>query len=249
MKHLFPILLAVLLAIEANAQSPDSHGEVILDTPVYRGKTADVPIPPEFHIRNEGGKPTQQDPQGAGLCVPSAAIIAGAYQGVADLGLLKESKLWKTAKQREGGYWPERWIELMDELYPGVPWYSWESPTTEQIEAFTSQGIPVCTTTNTGRLYNYEWIGHWIDTIHLDSEDAIVIDNNNPGKYHAMPRAEYDRRFPGYNPNIPRSQWKGWGFVFLPSERVDQWLLTFVCVVSGGFLIATTRPELSVEDL
>ena len=197
---------------------------MVLTEPVYQGVRANAPIPASQHIRNEGGS------DGSGLCVVASGVIAGAYQGVEDLADLKNSRLWKIAKSREGGYWPERWEKLLNEVYPDATWFSWESPTTEQIEAFNAQGLPVCTTTNTGALYNYDSIHHWVDTIHLDDRFAMLVDNNDPGKYHAMPRAEFDRRFPDGG--------KGWAFVWLVGavEHADVWILVSVIVCVAGVL-------------
>ena len=50
---------------------------------------------------------------------------------------------------------------------------------------------------NTGQMYKYMPIHHMISLAHYSKRDglACVVDNNDPGKYHWMPIAEYDRRW------------------------------------------------------
>jgi hypothetical protein len=191
-KSLFAAAALFCLAPVALGQSPDGRGEVVLDVPVYRGVKADVPIPPELHLRNEGGS------DGAGLCVITSLLINGRYQGIPALADGKASRFWKLAKSRPGGYYPEKLERYLDELretMPGVRWISWEGKVTDLIESYTRRGVPVACTTNTGALYGYQSIHHYITVAHLDADLACLIDNNDPGKYHWMPRAEFDRRF------------------------------------------------------
>lgn len=227
-KHIPAILLAYILFVgPASGQTPDSHGEVVLDKPEWKGVKANAPIPPNLHFKNTGGS------DGAGLCVDTSVTIAGAYLGLEDFWKLGQSSLMVDARKNPGGSWPEKLERELKEHYPNASWYSWESPTTEQVADFSSQGLPVCTTTNTGALYGYDYIYHYIVNIHCDDDIAMIVDSNDPGKYHAMPRAEYDRRAP--NPK------KMWGFVFLANvgqiEHADLWLLSSLCIVCAGLIL------------
>jgi len=48
---------------------------------------------------------------------------------------------------------------------------------------------------NTGALYGYQRINHMISLIHYRTGGtACVVDNNDPGRYHWMPAAEFLRR-------------------------------------------------------
>jgi hypothetical protein len=221
------LLLAALLlaAAPARAQAPDeripdSHGEVAIDEPVYRGVRANAPIPPDLHIKNEGGS------DGAGLCVISSILANGRYQRVPGLEGGKDSTLWKTAKARPGGYYPGKLEALLKEVMPGEKWFSWEGKGTDLVAEYNAKGYPVAATTNTGRLYQYQPIHHMISTAHLDDDWACIVDNNHPKKYHWMPRAEYDRRF------VDGDQ--GWGFVWLRKHRVFSAVLALAATLLGA---------------
>lgn len=232
------LIAAILwLGSPAYAQQPDHRGEVVLTEPVFNGVRANAPIPPEMHFKNTGGS------DGAGLCVDTSMTIAGAYHGIADLWKLTQSALMVDARANPGGSWPEKLERELKDHYPNEQWFMWESPTTEQVEAFNAQGLAVCTTTNTGALYNYDYIYHYIVTIHLDDVFAMIVDSNDPGRYHAMPRAEFDRRAP--NPD------KMWATVWLSGrvEKAESWTLLASVVVCCAALyysdIFNARPELS----
>ena len=185
--------MKLLLLILTLGQVPDSRGEVVTTTPVYRGETASAPIAEKSHIRNEGGS------DGAGLCVYSSVIIAGAYQGVADLDRLKQSQLWRYVKTRPGGSYPEKLARDLNAVYPleqtGERWSQYTGTDTSVIEKLSRAGFPVCSTMDTGALYDYQKIHHMITLAHYRKDGwACVVDNNNPGKFHWMPAQEYDRR-------------------------------------------------------
>ena len=219
-------LYIFLAATTAWAQSPDKHGEVALDQPRYQGTTANAPIPPELHIRNEGGS------DGAGLCVISSILANGMYQGVPGLEGGKRSTLWRDAKSRPGGYYPGKLEDLLKRTMPGEKWFSWEGDGTDLVAAYSAKGFPIGATMNTGALYGYQPIHHMISVIHLDDSWACVVDNNDPGKYHWMPRREYDRRF------VDGKQ--GWGFVWLRDPVAaggDLLILASVLMVAACVLI------------
>lgn len=222
-----PLLLAALcLHAPTQAQSPDGRGEVVTLEPEYQGVRANAPIPPGQHVRNEGGS------DGAGLCVIASILANGEYQRVPGLESGKGSLLWRTAKGRPGGYYPEKLEALIKETLPGEKWFSWEGEGTDLVEEYSRRGYPVAATTNTGALYGYQSIHHMISNAHLDAEWACVVDNNDPGRYHWMPRAEFDRRF--------RDGPKGWGFVWL--RKPDATTLAVLCaaalLAASAFLIA-----------
>jgi hypothetical protein len=223
--------LSALLALVLIAQTASDRSEHVTDTPEYRGVHASAPIPPELHIRNEGGS------DGAGLCVISSILANGAYQGVPGLDRLKDSTLWRTAKSRPGGYYPGKLEALLKQVLPGERWFSWEGPTPELVAEYSKRGYPVAATMNTGELYNWQSIHHMISIAHLDDSWACVVDNNDPGKYHWMTAAEYARRFPDGG--------QGWGFVWLRVPgRGDVALLIPAIILftaSGGVLLIPRR--------
>lgn len=184
--------LALFLARVARAD-PDSHGEDVVATPSYRGERANAPIPSRFHVRNEGGS------DGAGLCVISSITCNGAFQGVKDLLGLKDSPLWRAAKRAPGGYSPDKLRNLLDRL-PGLKdekYASYIGTDTSVLDRWSRRGYPIGATMNTGQLYSYRYIHHMISLIHYRKGGyAIVVDNNDTGRYHVMPAGEFDRRWP-----------------------------------------------------
>jgi len=195
----FRSVLAILILVSGSsagawAQQPDHRGEVITEVPEWRGVKASAPIPSWMHILNEGGS------DGAGLCVIASNVIDGTYQDVPGLNEGKESPVWLLAKKRPGGYYPSKLEALFREAGLQTAWFSAEGSADELlpvIEYYTGQGIPVGVTMNTGRFYQYQTIAHMVSCLHLDANWACIVDNNNPGYYHWMPRDEFARRLTG----------------------------------------------------
>jgi hypothetical protein len=174
------------------AGAPDRRGEEVTAAPRHQGTTASAPIPPELHLRNEGGS------DGAGLCVIASAVINGQYQGVPGIapGRGKESLLWRTAKKRPGGYSPDKLAALLKETMPAEKYASYLDTDPKVLDQLSRRGYPVGATMNTGALYQYRPIHHMVSLIHYRSGGlACVVDNNDPSKYHWMPASEFDRRW------------------------------------------------------
>jgi hypothetical protein len=184
-------VLASLTTSPSLAQEPDRRGEVVLDRPEYRGVVANAPIPPKNHVRNEGGS------DGAGLCVISSVLCNGMYQGVPGLEGGKNSRLWRTAKARPGGYSPDKLAALIDEVLPGEGYASYVGLDTRVLDRLSAKRYPVGITMNTGSLYQYRPIHHMVSLAHFSKRDgtACVVDNNRPGWYSWMPVGECDRRW------------------------------------------------------
>ena len=181
-------LLVVALALVGQ---PDRRGEETTTLPQYKGVTASAPIPPDLHVQNEGGS------NGAGLCVISSVLCNGQYQGVPGLvGEGKGSKLWITAKRRPGGYYPDKLAKLVEETVPGETYASYNDTDPALLDKLSRAGYPIGATMNTGAMYGYRPIHHMISLIHFrQGGTACVVDNNDPGKYHWMPAAEFQRRW------------------------------------------------------
>lgn len=196
---------------------PDDRGEFWAQVE-HDGVTAYCPIPVEMRKKNEGGT------DGAGLCVIASQVTDSNWQQIGEVG----ATLWKTAKQRRGGYWPERLKELMAELAPEIPYQSYEGRDTTWMEHQLQSGIPIGVTYGTGRGYEYQQIAHMVSLVHLDSEWGAVVDNNFPGFVAWMPRAEFDRRF-------VLGIGEGWAFYFdIPAPQPDQ---PFIPSSSGGIVL------------
>ncbi len=79
---------------------------------------------------------------------------------------------------------------------PGEKYASYVGTDRNVLNALTRQGYPVGVTMNTGAFYGYRPIHHMVSLIHYRINGyACVVDNNDPGKFHWMPAAEFDRRW------------------------------------------------------
>jgi hypothetical protein len=178
------------LATTCPGQEPDGRGEVALREPEYRGTRASAPIPPEMHLKNEGGS------DGAGLCVIASILINGRYQEVPGLEGGKGSRLWQTAKARPGGYYPDKLERLLNEVMPGEKWTSYSGQDATVLDTLSRKGLPIGATMKTGAFYEYQPIHHMISLIEYRTGGlACVVDNNDPGVYHWMPATEFARRW------------------------------------------------------
>lgn len=177
--------------------TPDHRGEVWggLTDPVT-GTRAQVRIPLELRQRNSVGIDF------LGLCVIASQTTDGRQQGRA----AEVAELWAAAKQRTGGYSPDKLKRLVAQVCPGMPYLSYEGADTDGLARILARGIPVGVTYSTGKLYGYRHIAHMVSLVHLDARRAAVIDNNKPEVVAWMPRAEFDRRF--------RDRGEGWAFLW-----------------------------------
>lgn len=183
---------------------PDSRGEAWGQF-TYQGKTIQCPVPEAMRQRNtDGSAPGPSD----GLCVVASNVTDGRFQRLQ----AEMTRLWAEAKNRPGGYWPERLKKFVDEVAPGLDYLSYEGDETDWMVEWIDQKVPVAVTMGTGRGYQYQSIAHMVSLVGLWRDMAAIVDNNFPDWVAWMPRAEFDRRFVmgGY----------GWGFLWkkLPDQ-------------------------------
>lgn len=174
------LAFATALSGWAGAQSPPpGRTEVHTDEPFYQGYPAAAPIPPEMHIQNEGGSDR------AGLCVISSILADGMFQGVPGLEGGKNSDLWRTAKSRPGGYYPEKLTGLVDETNPGEGYASLLGKDPRDLDKLSKMGYPIGLTMDTGELYGWSKISHMVSYLLFDWDNDIAchVDNNAPGVY------------------------------------------------------------------
>lgn len=201
--------VAVLVPPSACAQErpADSRGERITADPGAQR----APIPPRYHLRNEGGS------DGAGLCVIASGVASGMAQGIPGLDTPgagtsnapgntgrvadapgKGSALWLAARRAPGGYSPDKLKRLLAQVMPDEPYVSYYGTDTRVLDEWSKAGYPINATMNTGRTYNYQHIAHMVSVPHYEVGGyATVADNNNPGLYSVMPASEFDRRQDG----------------------------------------------------
>jgi hypothetical protein len=209
------------------AQTPDSHGEVVLKSPVYQGARSDNLRDPAKHVQNEGGS------NGAGLCVIASVLANGIDQGVPGLDVPDEnghpghgSKLWQTAKARPGGYSPGKLQALVKELFPETEkWASYYGEDPSILDKLSREGFPIGATMSTGQLYNYRPIHHMISLPYFRTDGwACVVDNNRPGFWSWMPAKEFVKRW--YDSGV------GWAWVWTRKKALAR-----VAGLSGALLL------------
>lgn len=232
------LLALVVLASSATplmAQRPTGNQEVVTEVPELDGVRAQVPIPAEFHLKNEGGS------DGAGLCVITSNTSNGWFQDVPEFADAKGSKVWRLAKSKPGGYYPEKFKDLLDEAGFQTPWLQAEGSAAELVPVirhYLEMGIPVATTIAFSQRYQPGVpdgrIHHMIQTVHLDDSLACVVDNNFPGTYLWMTADEYARR-------LVDGQ-AGWVVVLLWGARATAWAIVAAAAlfVVGGLILAAT---------
>lgn len=220
----------------AFAQAPDRRGEAVSDRPSYRGESANAPIPPAMHIRNEGGS------DGAGLCVISSVTINGHYQGVPGLDAGKGSLLWRTAKARPGGYSPDKLASLVDEVMPDERYASYVGTNPAILDRLSGEGYPVGATMSTGALYGYRPIHHMISLAHYRTGGyACVVDNNDPGKYHWMPADEFARRW--IDGGV------GWAWIWTRKSAAGPALAALLLLTAAAVVLIGSRPTRPAEGV
>jgi hypothetical protein len=231
----------VLSFVSVQTQAQDFRGEIATRSTTYRGTTANAPIPPEFHIRNEGGS------DGAGLCVISSILANGRFQDVPGLERGKDSELWRTAKVRPGGYSPAKLEALVNEVMPDELWASSVGTDPSILAKLSALGYPIGATMNTGSSYYYQPIHHMISLVHYDNEWACVVDNNDPGKYHWMPASEFAKRW--IDGGV------GWAWIWTRAKqvRVGEWVVVLSAALTGLIVWAAIRaprayPEHEADD-
>lgn len=198
-------VLAVLIPSIACAFTPTS-------TPVSpAGGRAIGDLPKSQHMRNTVGS------DGSGLCVFTSAEMLARWQNILSLAGYQE---WM--RRRPGGGWPEKFDQTITAFCreKGVAVPRYVQHTAGDLAflelAFRTGRCPAIT--YAGKDDNYrEAINHMVFCAHLDNEKAAIIDNNRPGFWIWMTRAELKTRWLGSADRFGRLQSTGggWAIVFL----------------------------------
>lgn len=251
MKFAPATFLALVLVAPAAGQAPpprvypepDARGEVVISQPEYQGVRAAAPIPPQLHIRNEGGS------DGAGLCVYASMVIAGAYQQAADLMGLKDSALWRYVKGRPGGSYPEKLIRDVQAVYgDGAKVTNYNGQDDTVMENLTEEKKPFGITFGQGRNYGNARIPHMVTGIHYSRKTgwACIVDNNFPGVYSWMPAVELKRRAM----LLDNSLWVAWWSGSMPhdddadpADGESPWVWVLVALVPALILYLSPKGQ------
>lgn len=196
MRRIAAVLLSFGVAGVAAAGFEPTTGPVSPD-----GKRATVDLPTSQHMKNVGGS------DGLGLCVFTSVQHAERWQSIR---ALEGFRAWM--ERRPGGGWPQKLDQTIaqfcrDKGVP-VPAYIQHTGGDEQFLELALKTDRVVCVTYAGRDDFYRGrIAHMVNLAHLDGERAAIIDNNRPGVWVWMSRAEFLARW--------RDMQGGWAVVFL----------------------------------
>lgn len=150
--------------------------------PTYDGRTIKCNLPISEHLRNKVGTDRY------GLCVWASGDHAARWQYVPELiGLLDYMTKFK------GGGWPERVDEVFKEIAPEVPYLQCTQFDEELFDLALKTGRMPAVTYGFSPRYG-ENIAHMVNAVFSDSKWIVFLDNNFPGNYEWVPRAEALRR-------------------------------------------------------
>lgn len=192
---MYPLAAVAALATAALAIEP-TREPVSPD-----GTRAVVDLPTSQHMRNVGGS------DGAGLCVFTSLQHASYWQNVRELDGFRA---WM--QRRPGGGWPQKvdqmFAQFCREKGVSVPPYIQHTGGDESFLelALKTDRVPCVTYAGRDDFYSGR-IAHMVNLAHLDSQRAAIIDNNRPGNWVWMTRAEFLSRW--------RDMQGGWAIVLL----------------------------------
>ncbi len=196
MRYLAAALLAALCVGVGQAQRFDPT-----PTPDKGGTRAVIDLPASQHMRNVGGS------DGLGLCVFTSLVHSARWQNLTDLAGYRQ---WMQA--RPGGGYPSK-VDATLKAYcrekgVSVPAYIQHTGgDSEFLDLAVKTGrCPAVTYCGPDDFYRGV-VAHMVTLAHLDPNTAAIIDNNRPGVWVWMSRADFLARW--------RGNGGGWAVVFL----------------------------------
>ncbi len=202
--------LAGLLALMTLTAGVGRGGPPRMDTtttPVLDGVRATADLDTSQHHANVGGS------DGAGLCVYTSAWHACVWQDIPELYGFRD---WM--RLRPGGSYPEKFEKTLNQFCAekGVTPPAYIQHTAGDVAflelALKTGRMPCVTYAGYDGFYRDRygrdlWIDHMVNLVHLDADRACIIDNNRPGKWVWMTRADFLTRW--------KARGGGWAVVFL----------------------------------
>lgn len=170
--------------------------------PELDGEQITVDLPAELHLKNVGGS------DGAGLCVFTSGHHAAHWGNVRTL---YDWRKWM--QSQPGGGYPEKVDKMLAQYCreKGVPVPDYVQNTGGDMQflelALRTGRMPCITYAGADGVYYGQTIAHMVNCVHLSPRWFVILDNNYPGKYLWLPRAEGEKRFKGHA--------GGWSYLFL----------------------------------
>lgn len=195
------IILVPVLAFILIGQAPDYRqiaDKAEVDGQIHNGVEIEIDLPIEQHVRNFGAPADK-----LGLCVFASMDMCARWHNVRELVDIIH-------KINKGGGWPEKVDAVFKEFAPNLKYVQYEGTDPAILDKALQDGHPACITYGYGERYQMKTIAHMVLLVHLDKDNAAILDNNFPGTYEWMSRAEFLRRW--IHPTG-----KGWAYVMLTS--------------------------------
>ena len=193
--------------------------------PALGNTRATADLPAAQHKKNVGGS------DGAGLCVYTSAWHAAIWQDARDLFGFRA---WM--QKRPGGSYPDKFDATLAAFCKekGIPLPAYVQHTggdAEFLALALKTGRMVCCTycgVDGPAGYGSEVVAHMVNLVHLDAEQAAILDNNFPGRWLWMGRADFLARWRGVKPD---------GSAFLARDRFGRGV-----PIGGGWAIVLLNP-------
>lgn len=211
-----PLRLILAFSVMCLGFRPDYTAEAeraAVDGAVHEGEEVDVDLPFSEHVRNFGASEDQK-----GLCVFASLTMAARWHHVATLEKLlfwapdANGKMVPHSSITKGGGWPAKVDDILKREAPGLDYVQLETSDVPALSAFIekslSEGRMVCGTYGYGERYQMQTIYHMVCFTKFSAKWGTVLDNNFPGTYEWMSRAELLRR-------CVHPSGKGWVIAFL----------------------------------
>lgn len=171
--------------------------------PVYDTEVIQCDLPTTEHLQNKAGS------NGYGLCVFTSLDIAAKWCNAKALIGFRDFMT-----QYPGGGWPGKVDEFIPKMaqskgLPAPAYIQHEGGDIEFLKLALKTGriVSVTYAGQDGVFYN-QGIDHMVNLVHIGPKYAVILDNNNPGKYLWMSISDFETRW--------KARGGGWAVVLLP---------------------------------
>lgn len=172
------------------------HAAIVAGGPSHDGEQITCDLLEQKHLKNTGGIGPLGPGSGAGLCVFTSIEHAAHYQNCRELWGFQK---WMTS--RPGGGYPEKLADMIgrycQERNMPVPDYIQHTGGDMDFLRLALKTGRMVSVTYAGRdgVYYSGRIAHMVNLVHLSKKWAVILDNNNPGRYLWMSPDEFRERW------------------------------------------------------
>ena len=179
--------LSLVLVIVSLLAQPAGSGQgertaAVVDGPIHDGVEVQVDLPESQHVRNFGAPRDN-----LGLCVFASLTMMARWHNINQLSDVIH-------KVEYGGGWPDKVQEIVQRYAPGTTVLNYQGDDAAILDRAMAEGKAVGVTYGYGERYARP-ISHMVMLVYFDQGGAAILDNNFPGTYEWMSRAEFLRRW------------------------------------------------------